>query len=173
MQTRRRHLRQLLAVGGATSLGGCATILHPERRGNNNGNIDVVPLIFDILWFIPGLVPGIVALAVDFSTGAIYTGRGGKASRKRASRLAIRRGETMTLRAPDSAVDLHANLRLVGPNGETLDHSSGRWTTARRDDLRVALGPARGAPVDGHLELSLDVGGHESVARRPLRLGWS
>mgnify|MGYP001546931635 CR=1 FL=1 len=52
----------------------CAWILHPERRnsGRTSGRIDTLPLIFDILWFIPGIIPGVVALIVDFTTGAIY-----------------------------------------------------------------------------------------------------
>jgi hypothetical protein len=55
---------------------GCGYILHPERRGNTGGTIDGVTLVLDILWFIPGIIPGVVALAVDFSSGAIYTGGG-------------------------------------------------------------------------------------------------
>jgi len=55
----------------------CGFILYPERRGQKEGqidlnNIDVVVLILDILWFIPGIIPGAVALAVDFLTGCIY-----------------------------------------------------------------------------------------------------
>ncbi|MEM6289938.1 MAG: hypothetical protein AAGA54_01695 [Myxococcota bacterium] len=34
--------------------------------------IDVGPLVIDILLFIPGLIPGLIAIAVDFGSGAIY-----------------------------------------------------------------------------------------------------
>jgi len=55
----------------------CGFILYPERRGQKEGQInlndlDVVVLVLDILWFIPGIIPGAVALAVDFLTGCIY-----------------------------------------------------------------------------------------------------
>ncbi len=56
----------------------CGYILYPWRRGNRPGEIDGETLVMDILWFIPGFIPGAIALAVDFSTGAIYTGRRGR-----------------------------------------------------------------------------------------------
>jgi hypothetical protein len=62
----------LLAVA-STSVG-CGYYLHPERRGNAGGTIDGGDLILDILWLIPGIVPGVIALVVDFSSGAIYVG---------------------------------------------------------------------------------------------------
>jgi hypothetical protein len=61
-------------VATAPSLGGCAYILHPERRGNMGGAIDGGMLVCDILWLLPGIIPGVVALIVDFSNGAIYVG---------------------------------------------------------------------------------------------------
>src|SRR5262249_37344700 len=43
-------------------------------NGRRGGPIDVVPLVVDILWLLPGLIPGLVCLVVDFATGCIYTG---------------------------------------------------------------------------------------------------
>src|SRR5690606_22634000 len=58
------------------SISGCAWIIYPERRHQRNpGPIEVVPLVVDCLLFIPGIVPGIIALAVDFGTRAIYIPR--------------------------------------------------------------------------------------------------
>jgi hypothetical protein len=51
---------------------GCGYVLHPERRGNHGGTIDGTTLVFDLLWLIPGIVPGVVFLIVDFSSGAMY-----------------------------------------------------------------------------------------------------
>jgi hypothetical protein len=59
----------------------CGYILYPERRGNPPGQIDTGSLVMDILWLIPGLIPGAIALAVDFSTGAIYLSGGRKERR--------------------------------------------------------------------------------------------
>ena len=66
--------RRQLLLGGLALVGstGCGFLLHPERRGRTGGNIDGTVLIFDLLWLIPGLLPGIVCLAVDFTTGGIY-----------------------------------------------------------------------------------------------------
>jgi hypothetical protein len=66
--------RRQLLVGGLALAGttGCGYILHPERRGRTGGTIDGTVLIFDLLWLIPGLLPGIVCLAVDFTSGGIY-----------------------------------------------------------------------------------------------------
>ena len=56
----------------AFAASGCAWTFHPERRGNNGGYIATAPLIGDILWFIPGILPGVIFLIVDFTSGAIY-----------------------------------------------------------------------------------------------------
>ena len=58
---------------------GCGFILYPERRGRTSGRIDIPVLIIDLLWLIPGLIPGVICLVVDFTTGCIYQS-GGHAS---------------------------------------------------------------------------------------------
>jgi hypothetical protein len=67
----------LLGLFALSSISSCATIFHPERQGNHGGHLDVGMLVLDILWFFAGFFPGIIALLVDFSTGAIYHGGGG------------------------------------------------------------------------------------------------
>lgn len=52
----------------------CGYILYPERKGRSSGRIDVGVLIIDLLWLLPGLVPGVICLVVDFTTGCIYEG---------------------------------------------------------------------------------------------------
>ena len=54
---------------GATS---CGTILYPERRGQPAGHIDAGVAIMDAIGLLFFIVPGVIAFAVDFSTGAIY-----------------------------------------------------------------------------------------------------
>ena len=51
---------------------GCGTLMHPERRGQTSGNIDSRIAILDGIGLLFFIVPGIVAFAVDFTTGAIY-----------------------------------------------------------------------------------------------------
>ncbi len=48
------------------------TLLYPERRGHYCGRIDPGVAIMDGVGLIFFVVPGIIALAVDFGTGAIY-----------------------------------------------------------------------------------------------------
>ena len=54
-------------------LGGCGYLLHPERRGMPHSNrIDPAVVLLDGLGCLCFLVPGVIAFAVDFSTGTIY-----------------------------------------------------------------------------------------------------
>ena len=68
--------RRLLALAGTTALiaplAGCGTILYPERRGQTGGRLDIGVVALNGLGLLLFLVPGVVAFAVDFSTGAIY-----------------------------------------------------------------------------------------------------
>ena len=60
----------MLTVGSGSL--GCGYFLHPERRGTQSGVIDGATMVMDILWLIPGIIPGVIALVVDFSSGGIY-----------------------------------------------------------------------------------------------------
>lgn len=62
---------------------GCGTILYPERRGQKGGRIDPAVAIMDGIGCLLFLIPGLVAFAVDFGTGAIYLpgGRRGEVER--------------------------------------------------------------------------------------------
>ena len=52
---------------------GCGTILHPERRGQpHTHQIDWKVAALDGLGLVLFFVPGVIAFAVDFYTGAIY-----------------------------------------------------------------------------------------------------
>lgn len=53
-------------------LSACGWILHPERRGQTGGRIDAGIAILDGVGLLFFLIPGIIAYAVDFSTGCIY-----------------------------------------------------------------------------------------------------
>ena len=69
--SRRRFL--LVGTGFCVSfLTGCGTVLHPERRGQPAGNLDWKIVALNALGLVLFLVPGIIAFAVDFHTGAIY-----------------------------------------------------------------------------------------------------
>ena len=89
----RRYLRTVSALGVLALLPSCARILYPERVGNRGGTVDVVPLVVDILLFIPGIIPGLIAIVVDFGTGAIYVKNGNGELTETGNRLALRTGD--------------------------------------------------------------------------------
>lgn len=62
------------------SLAGCGTIIYPERRGQTGGRIDPAIAILDGVGLIVFLIPGLIAFAIDFATGAIYLPGTGHAS---------------------------------------------------------------------------------------------
>ncbi len=93
----------------------CGFILYPERRGNRPGDVDGVVLIMDCLWLLVGIVPGVVALVVDFTTGSIYFGRDGRRERRERRHIDIRM----------DSLDVHPGDRLAfdlaGPAPENAE----------------------------------------------------
>ena len=63
---------RVLLIALPTATVDCGVLLHPERDGHHQGRVDAVSLVFDCLWLLVGVIPGVVALAVDFATGGIY-----------------------------------------------------------------------------------------------------
>jgi len=69
----RRDFVRLGTVSSLSLLTGCGMILHPERRGQPpGGNIDWSVFALDTIGLLLFFLPGVIAFAVDFSTGAIY-----------------------------------------------------------------------------------------------------
>lgn len=62
----------IVSVVLVIQLAGCGTIIHPERRGQASGRIDIGIAILDAAWLIVFIIPGVIAFGVDFTTGAIY-----------------------------------------------------------------------------------------------------
>ena len=56
----------------------CGTIIHPERRGQRGGRLDVGIVILDAIGLLFFIIPGVIAFAVDFSNGTIYFPGGGR-----------------------------------------------------------------------------------------------
>ena len=94
-----RLVRALAATTMLTTAAGplgCGYLLYPERRGAQSGTIDSGTMVMDLLWLLPGIIPGVVALIVDFSSGAIYV-RGSHALRLAPDgRLAVRLARSST-----------------------------------------------------------------------------
>ena len=54
----------------------CGTLLYPERQGKRSGEVDMHVVIMDAIGLVFGVIPGVVAFAVDYHTGAIYLPKG-------------------------------------------------------------------------------------------------
>ena len=69
----------LLSALLVATTSGCGTILHPERKGQIDGQLDPSIVVLDALGLLFFLIPGVIAFAVDFSNGTIYLPGGGSA----------------------------------------------------------------------------------------------
>ncbi len=72
MNTRRCFLSGF-TLGTSSLLAGCGTILYPDRtHQKERGDLDPAVVILDGIGLFFFLIPGVIAFAVDFSTGAIF-----------------------------------------------------------------------------------------------------
>lgn len=62
----------LLSATMVTQLAACGTVFYPERRGQMTGEIDPAVAVLNGIGLLLYVVPGVIAFAVDFATGAIY-----------------------------------------------------------------------------------------------------
>ncbi|HEY5654005.1 MAG TPA: hypothetical protein VIR63_06525 [Pontiella sp.] len=69
----RRSMIGLLSAATASLLTSCGSIIYPDRvNQKHRGHIDPTIMILDGIGCILFIIPGLIAFAVDFSTGAIY-----------------------------------------------------------------------------------------------------
>ncbi|MBN1634997.1 MAG: hypothetical protein JW920_00690 [Deltaproteobacteria bacterium] len=73
IKTKARKITSILVlIFCIMSCASCGYFLYPERRGQTKGEIDLPVLILDCAGLFFYIIPGVVALAVDFTSGAIY-----------------------------------------------------------------------------------------------------
>ena len=72
----------------------CGTIIYPERRGTKSGRIDPGVAILDGLGLLLFIIPGVIAFAVDFSTGCIYIG--GRSKYAYSEKIMLNKNEDMS-----------------------------------------------------------------------------
>jgi len=117
----------------------CGTILYPERRGQVSGRIDVGVAVLDGIGVLVFIIPGLIAFAVDFTTGAIYLPSGRFLSNLRAIRES---GKTIVADSPLTQKNIEKILREQ--TGKNIDLDT--------EDLRVARLSADGRadllPID-------------------------
>lgn len=62
------------------NLTACGYFLYPERKGQTGGRVDPVVVILNGAGLLFGILPGVVAFAVDFTNGTIYLPAGGSSA---------------------------------------------------------------------------------------------
>ena len=65
-----------LIAGLLTQISACGSIFYPDRRGQIDGKIDPAIAALNAFGLLFYIIPGVIAFAVDFATGAIYYGPG-------------------------------------------------------------------------------------------------
>jgi hypothetical protein len=126
----------------------CGILLHPERKGHKGGSIDGPVLVMDCLWLIAGVVPGVVALVVDFTTGGMY---------KSGTAMNTAPGQAFTFRlrgeAPRKA---EVAVTIQGRDGRVVSLLDRNLTQGEIiSDMQFAL-PADLAPGDYSLAMSVN-----------------
>ncbi len=67
----------------------CGYIIYPERRGQAGGRVDTGVVVMDGLCLLLFIIPGVIAFAVDFSSGAVYLPSGRAALNDENSRVVM------------------------------------------------------------------------------------
>jgi hypothetical protein len=137
----------------------CGYILHPDRKGQaKGGNLDVGVMVMDCAWLLFWIVPGVIALVVDFSTGCIYQPSGPK-------KVSLRPDSRLSFRLNDPApADATVAVTIEDPTGlqvkaTLLEKSVAQGERIGTVNLALPAGLAR-----GDYKLTLKINGETSVA---------
>ncbi|WP_444930535.1 hypothetical protein ACJJIF_01780 [Microbulbifer sp. SSSA002] len=104
------------------NLSACGYFLYPERKGQGGGRVDPAVVILDGAGLLFGLLPGIVAFAVDITNGTIYLPPGhGSVFDRHLTATGQGAPEEVTdeegqvwLRLPVDGVDKNTRLEVLG-----------------------------------------------------------
>jgi hypothetical protein len=74
MRIHSRLIGGALVVSLLAQLTACGSIFYPDRRGQiqGSGRMDPAIVVLDAIGLLFYIIPGVIAFAVDFATGAIY-----------------------------------------------------------------------------------------------------
>jgi hypothetical protein len=117
----------------------CGTLLYPERRGQPRGVIDSGVVLLDAIGLIFFVVPGLVAFAVDFSTGAIYfppPPNGPSPSYAPMTQNEFRREDLVKVQVPKEELSRAKIEQVVSQRtGQSVALETGRFRAAEISDL--------------------------------------
>lgn len=125
-----RYLTLLLAVLFLLQVAGCGTIIYPERRGQRSGRIDVGIAVLDGLGLLLFIIPGVIAFAVDFSSGAIYL----PSAKSRAARV-MENGDLAVINVSPNDLNIaRLDEILLAYTGEEINLESNTVLVYEADD---------------------------------------
>jgi len=132
----------------------CGIILHPERQGQKSGEVDVPMVVLDCLWLIAGVVPGVVALVVDYATGGIYESK---------APVKASPGKKMSFRIKGKApVDANVMVTLVAPEGLSFTLLSQHYSKGEERTNMLTFSLPNGI-APGAYNLNISVNGASNV----------
>ena len=104
-------------VAFALSTVGCGTMLYPERKhATPSDKIHGKTMVLDCLWLLAGVIPGVVALSVDFYNDTIYLSE---------DEFKAEKGDKVSINIHGPApADSEVTLRLVDSAGCNLTCSA-------------------------------------------------
>jgi len=70
----KKHIAGLIILIGIFNLTACGYLLYPGRIDQKSGKMDPTVVILDAAGLLFGILPGVIAFAVDITTGTIYLG---------------------------------------------------------------------------------------------------
>ena len=76
MRSTSRITVAVLTLALLSQLSACGTLFYPDRRGQIEGKIDPAIAAMDAIGILFYVLPGLIAFAIDFTTGAIYLPEG-------------------------------------------------------------------------------------------------
>ncbi|WP_193165363.1 hypothetical protein [Microbulbifer hainanensis] len=118
------------------NLTACGYFLYPERKGQTGGRVDPTVVILDGAALLFGILPGVVAFAVDFTSGSIYLPAGGRSAvdrhlsaidTKDAQKVIDEQGQVW-LKMPLDKISTDGNLQQLTA---TLSHATGSQVAAQ------------------------------------------
>jgi hypothetical protein len=134
-----RLLIVILVLVFSLQLVSCGYLIYPERRGQTGGHIDIGIAILDGLGLLLYIVPGLVAFAVDFTTGTIYLPR----NKKKASTATPQRDDLVVIHVDPNEMTSQRIEEIVS---EHIGHR------IRLNQCRVKVfGSDRPGTLDGEL----------------------
>lgn len=168
---KRRTVASLLLFSFLVTTTGCGFILYPERRTEKLSNVKhTKTVVYDCLWLLAGVVPGVVALIVDATEDTWFLTEKELAAKKGKETSAVPKtvepGTALSVRVHgETPQDTEVTLRLTDADGRDLtapvraDVQAGRHLDALSINVpQDAQGPATlGLYVGQRMQTSWDV----------------